>query len=68
MTIEKLSAKTVWQDLKDLQKEYGSDVIVMIATYLITELMWWRWPELRGELKKDLSAVKNKVKDEPEAN
>jgi hypothetical protein len=50
----------VFNELTDIEKRFGSDIVKTIAAKLILKFVWFRWSDLRSELINEFKTLREK--------
>jgi len=59
MKAEKVSTKSIYKDLTNIEVKYGAKILKSMCAAIIFKIMWWNWPEARDGFIEELKELKS---------
>ena len=50
-----VSEESITNDLKEMQEQFGKELILLLLAKIISENYWWNWPEIKKDIHSSLN-------------
>ncbi len=50
-----VSEESITNDLKEMQEQFGKELVLLLLAKIISNNYWWNWPEMKEEIYSSLN-------------